>query len=319
VASGELDGAHEALDSCLAITSAGQDWHGLIAQVHLARAVCEAGGQNWEDALDQFKKAVDVGAKYGLALYQAEAQFQWALAHLSRRWRGDEEQARELLEQSLANFRSCGARRHAERAANALKPISRVAARDTVEFMLPISSEESARARGEAARDGNVTIFFSDIESSTEMAERLGDERAREVLRAHNSMTRLEIEKQGGTEVKALGDGFMVGFASVRRAILCVVGIQRAMEGYNRDNPDEPVRVRIGLHTGPTIREEEDFFGITVIKAARITDAAHGGQIVVSDAVRGLAGGLSGIGFTSIGDHSLKGLKGKHMLYEVSW
>ena len=177
----------------------------------------EAAKQNWEDAIDQFQQAVDVSEQYGLALHSAEARLQWAAAHLARRWRGDEEKAGELLEQSLATFRSCGARRHAEKAAAALKPIARVAARDTVELMLPISGEESERAQGQASVDGDVTILFTDIESSTEMWERLGDEKAQEVLRAHNRITRLEIEEQGGTEVKAQGDGFMVAFSNVRR------------------------------------------------------------------------------------------------------
>ena len=85
---GELDQAQKALDSCLAITSAGEDWRGLNATVHLARAVYEAAKQNWEDAIDQFQQAVDVSEKYGLALHSAEVRLQWAAAHLARRWRG---------------------------------------------------------------------------------------------------------------------------------------------------------------------------------------------------------------------------------------
>lgn len=110
----------------------------------------------------------------------------------------------------------------------------------------------------------------------------------------------------------------MVAFSNVRRAILCAIGIQQAIEGHNQDNPDEAIRVRIGLHTGSAIQEEEDFFGITVVKAARVTDVARGGQIVVSDIVRELAGELTGIEFNSIREHSLKGLRGKHLLYEVT-
>jgi len=315
---GELDQAQEALDRCLAITSGPEDWHGLPSQVHLARATLEAARRNWEEASEEFQKAVDICQRFGLVLYRADAQLQWASAHLSRRWRGDEERARQLLEEALASFRSAGARQHAEKASAALQPITRIATRDTVEFMLPISGEEKERARDQVSHEGNVTIFFTDIESSTEMMERLGDENAQQVLRAHSRITRQEIQKQGGTEVKGQGDGFMVAFSNVRRAILCTIGIQQAIEGYNQDNPDEAIRVRIGLHTGQAIQEEEDFFGITVVKAARVTDVAQGGQIVVSDIVRELAGELTGIEFNSIGGHSLKGLRGKHLLYEVS-
>jgi class 3 adenylate cyclase len=138
-----------------------------------------------------------------------------------------------------------------------------------------------------SAPDGTVTVMFSDIEQSTEVALRLGDERWLEVLRAHNGALREQIGAHGGTEVKSAGDGFMVVFSDPVRAVACAVGIQRSL----RDRPPiEPVRVRIGLHAGPAIEEEGDFFGRTVTLAARIADAARGGEILISSALAERAG-----------------------------
>ena len=130
-----------------------------------------------------------------------------------------------------------------------------------------------------AAPDGTVTLMFSDIEGSTAMTERLGDQRAQEVLRIHNAIFREQVAAHQGFEVKSQGDGFMIAFSSARRALECAVKIQQTLAAHNAENSDEPIRVRIGLHTGEAIKEGEDFFGKSVILAARIASQAVGGQI----------------------------------------
>ena len=130
-----------------------------------------------------------------------------------------------------------------------------------------------------------MTILFSDIEDSTLMTERLGDERWLQVLRAHNSLFRRLVPGHGGYEVKNQGDGFMLVFPDPRRALECAAAIQRELA--ERDPVEgERVRVRMGMHAGETIREEGDFFGRSVILAARIAAQARGGEILVSEELK---------------------------------
>ncbi len=126
-----------------------------------------------------------------------------------------------------------------------------------------------------AAPDGTVTIMFTDIEGSTAMTERLGDRQAQEVLRIHNAIIREQVAAHQGFEVKSQGDGFMMAFSSARRALECAIAIQQNFAIHDEARPGEPIRVRIGLHTGEAVKEGEDFFGKTVTLAARI---ASGGR-----------------------------------------
>jgi class 3 adenylate cyclase len=173
--------------------------------------------------------------------------------------------------------------------------------------------------RPHAAPDGTVTILFSDIEGSTTMTQRLGDLKAQEVLRAHNAIVRRQVAAHGGFEVKSLGDGFMLAFASARRALQCAIAMQRDFATYNREHPDEPVRVRIGLHTGEAIKEAEDFFGRHVILASRIAGEARGGQVLVSSLLKELTESSGDIRFGEGQQVSLKGLEGVHQVYPVLW
>lgn len=161
--------------------------------------------------------------------------------------------------------------------------------------------------------EGTVTVAFTDIEGSTELLERLGDERAREIFRAHDRVVRESVEKGGGVEVEREGDAFMLAFSSARRAILCSIDLQRAF-----DRSGLPVRIRAGLHTGEVIAEEHGYFGRAVFVASRVSGAAAGGEILVSELTRNLAGD-DGVSFRDRGVHRLKGLKEEHRLYEVPW
>lgn len=167
--------------------------------------------------------------------------------------------------------------------------------------------------------EGTITILFTDIEGSTAMAHDLGNEGALEIMRDHNSIVRTCIQRQGGFEVKTQGDGFMIAFASARGAILCAVDIQRSLAEYNRQRRQSDILVRIGVNAGDTLRHEEDFFGVAVNLAARIADRAHGGQILVSGLVRGLAGPVPGITYVPRGRIEARGFAYRFRLYEVQW
>ena len=173
--------------------------------------------------------------------------------------------------------------------------------------------------RPQAATDGTVTLLFSDIVGSTAMFERLGDLQAQEVVRDHNSIINREVEAHGGSVVKSMGDGFMLAFSSGHSAISSAVAIQHSFGAYNTEHASEPVRVRIGLHTGDVIKEGEDFFGRNVILAARIAAQAQGGEILVSSLVKQLAESRGDIRFDEGREVELKGLDGKALIYSVQW
>ena len=120
-----------------------------------------------------------------------------------------------------------------------------------------------------------------------------------------------------GREVKALGDGFMVVFASPRKALECAVAIQQELEDRNIDSPDEAVRVRIGVNTGEVVVEGDDVYGQAVNAAARIASRAKGGEILVSEIVRQLAGSGPDFVFTDRGRLRLKGFPDRWHLYGI--
>jgi class 3 adenylate cyclase len=175
---------------------------------------------------------------------------------------------------------------------------------------------ERRSLRPAAAPDGTVTILFSDIEGSTELNARLGDVRWLELLRAHHAIVRREVREKAGFEVKAQGDGFMIAMPSARRAAQCALAIQRAIQAELGDHPDGPIRVRIGMHTGEAMREDDDFYGQNVALAARIAEHARPGEVLASAVVKQLAESGGDIAFEDERIVQLKGL-GEESVYTV--
>ena len=165
--------------------------------------------------------------------------------------------------------------------------------------------------------EGIHTILFTDVEGSTALTQRLGDAKARELLREHERTVREALNVHGGSEVKTLGDGFMASFSSATRALECAIAMQRAFSAHN-ESAEEPIKVRVGLNAGEPIAEDDDLFGTAVNEAARITATAEGGEILVSDVVRQLVKGKDFL-FADIGERQLKGFDESVRLYEVRW
>jgi class 3 adenylate cyclase len=161
------------------------------------------------------------------------------------------------------------------------------------------------------------TILFSDVEGSTSLTDRLGDAKAREVLRTYERAVRDALRVHGGSEVKATGDGFMASFSSATQALECAIDIQRAFAAQN-ESAEEPMRVRIGLNAGEPIAEQEDLFGTAVNMAARIAAQAEGGEILVANVVRELTAG-KGFLFADRGEVVIRGFEDPVRLYEVRW
>ncbi len=166
---------------------------------------------------------------------------------------------------------------------------------------------------------GLATILFTDMESSTALTQRLGDARAQELVREHNTIVRDALKACGGSEIKHTGDGIMASFPSASGALECAVVIQRAVEAQGVGaHGRAPLRVRIGLNAGEPVVEEDDLFGASVQLARRVCDHAEPGQIVVADVVRQLATG-KGFLFSDLGDVVPKGFEEPVRLYEVRW
>ena len=161
------------------------------------------------------------------------------------------------------------------------------------------------------------TVLFTDLVGHTEMMQRLGDERGRDVLREHEQITRESLTEHGGDEVKTMGDGFMASFGSVTRAMDCAIALQQAFAEHNISS-SEPLRVRVGLNAGEPIEEDGDLFGSTVIMASRIAAKADGGEILIPEPLRHLLTGKSYV-YADRGETMLKGFEDAVRLYEVRW
>jgi class 3 adenylate cyclase len=169
-----------------------------------------------------------------------------------------------------------------------------------------------------AAADGTVTLMFSDMEGFAAMTERLGDLKAHRIVEGHNRVVEEQTRAHGGHTVELRGDGFLLAFSSPGQALLCAVGLQRAFAAFSED-AEEPLRVRIGLHTGEALRDADRFFGKTVIQAFRIADLARGGEILVSSLVRELTESTTDLRFDEGREVALKGLSGMHKIFAVHW
>jgi class 3 adenylate cyclase len=135
----------------------------------------------------------------------------------------------------------------------------------------------------------NVAILFTDIVGSTELSQRLTAEVADDVRRGPFSVLRQAIADTGGTEVKNLGDGVMVVFASASAALDCGVAMQQLVERSNRGGA-EAIGLRVGISGGEVDHEEDDYFGDPVVEAARPCARCTSGQVLAADIVPAMAG-----------------------------
>jgi class 3 adenylate cyclase len=150
---------------------------------------------------------------------------------------------------------------------------------------LDIAAPGSDQAAGRAIR----TFLFTDIVESTRLLELLGDLAWEQLLRWHDRTLRAEFERWDGEEIKHGGDGFFVAFELPDHAIRCAVAIQRALASHRAEHGFAP-SVRMGLHAGEATTRDGDYFGAAVTRAARISAAADGGEILVSTELLASAG-----------------------------
>jgi DNA-binding SARP family transcriptional activator/DNA-binding beta-propeller fold protein YncE len=163
---------------------------------------------------------------------------------------------------------------------------------------------------------GTVTFLFTDVEGSTRLVRELGDDYGT-LLEQHHALVRSALGERGGEEVDTQGDAFFFAFRRARDAVRGAVELQKRIAG-SRWPQDVTIRVRIGIHTGEPGIAETGYHGLDVVRAARISGAAHGGQILVSSATRDLVGAaLEDVSFEDLGDHRLKDLERPQRIAQV--
>jgi predicted ATPase/class 3 adenylate cyclase len=165
---------------------------------------------------------------------------------------------------------------------------------------------------------GTVTFVFTDIEGSTRLLQELG-ERYVAVRDEHNEIVRRAVARCGGAEVGTEGDSFFLAFGTAVGAVTAAVAVQRDLAARDRSPGGPRVRVRMGIHTGQGIPEGADYVGIDVNRTARIAAAAHGGQVIVSDATRTLVEHAlpEGVALRDLGQHRLKDIAHPERLHDL--
>jgi predicted ATPase/class 3 adenylate cyclase len=148
--------------------------------------------------------------------------------------------------------------------------------------------EPPPEPRPPEAPTGTVAFLFTDIEGSTRLARGLPDDYD-SLLERHRSILREAFSRHGGFEVGTEGDSFFVAFGSPLHALRAAAEAQRALTVATWP-PDSEVRVRMGLHVGEATRRGGDYVGLEVHRAARIAEAGHGGQVLVSGAMAAVLG-----------------------------
>jgi class 3 adenylate cyclase len=155
--------------------------------------------------------------------------------------------------------------------------------------------------------------MFTDIEDSTPLNEELGDADFVKLLGAHARVVTNQVRKHRGHVVKTQGDGFMMAFGSPSDAVDAAMAIQAETAGSARRRRT-PVRVRVGIHEGPAIARDGDYFGRAVAIAARVAACAEGGQVLVTTPV---VDALQEYAVESCGEFELRGLGGVHEIWAV--
>jgi class 3 adenylate cyclase/tetratricopeptide (TPR) repeat protein len=164
-----------------------------------------------------------------------------------------------------------------------------------------------------------ITVLFTDLVGSTDLLSRVGEAQADKLRREHFGLLRKAIEQHGGREVKSLGDGLMVVFGGVASALDAAVAMQQAITA--RPSDAEPLSIKIGVAVGDAEVEDEDddYFGLPVVEAARLCAKAQGGEILTTEFVRMLARSRSKVELEPVGTLELKGLDEPVETFRVRW
>lgn len=164
---------------------------------------------------------------------------------------------------------------------------------------------------------GFRALVFTDMAGSTKLTNELGDDAALEVLRQHHEIVLKHVQRCNGHEVDRAGDGFLLSFASVGKAVECGIAVQKDLVEHNRGRT-YPILVRIGIGAGEPVAHGKALFGSVVNLTARVCDRAAAGEILATGVVRDLCQGKA-FAFSDIGSETLKGFDEPVRLFKVDW
>lgn len=166
--------------------------------------------------------------------------------------------------------------------------------------------------------NGTVTFLFTDIEGSTRLWE-ADPEAMRQALARHDSLLRHLLESSGGRVFKSTGDGFCAAFPSAAQAAEAALVAQRALQRAVSAQHAPALRVRIALHSGQAEMRDGDYFGATLSRVARLLEAGHGGQVLLSGATQGALGDSlpAGVALKALGVHQLRDLQDPERIFQM--
>lgn len=163
---------------------------------------------------------------------------------------------------------------------------------------------------------GLRTILVTDMEGSTSLVQRLGDDVAIRMIREHEGIIGACLRRANGRMVKGLGDGVLACFESIVRALDCTLEIQQRLVERN-ESSDQPIYVRVGLSAGEPVSENDDLYGSAVTLASRVCGVCQPGAILATSAVRDIALG-KGFQWDDKGEVTLKGFEDPMHLYSLT-
>jgi len=299
---------------------AGEDWKGRVGSLALAEGAVAGVRGDVGFATEHYGRALEVFRRYRAPFDEAETLYAWGQTLVDA---GDRAGALEKLDGALEIYRRIGAGSAWLERVLALKMRAQGSDSSSIKGSIAmVASSVGARRpsmRSAVNEEGAVTLMFSDMVDYTVMTERLGDHEALRVVQAHNQVVRRQCDAHGGFEVELRGDGFLLAFPNPLSGVRCGIALQRWFADYNEKQPKEPIRLRIGLHTGEAIRDVDKFFGKTVIQAFRIADLARADEILISEDVRKQIEVVANFRFLDERLVTLKGITGEHRLAAVGW
>ena len=178
-----------------------------------------------------------------------------------------------------------------------------------------LKMRQTIRAQLESGEE--IALLFSDLRGFTTYTARKGDRAAYQLTQQHEGILRERVDEYG-ILVKSLGDGVMAAFETPSDAVRAAAAIQRAIRERNRESPDEPIDVGIGISSGRPVMTDIDFIGHAVNLAQRLSGLAKGGQILVTEHVSEMAALEDGLFLVPLGPQTLKGV-GSERVVEIAW
>jgi class 3 adenylate cyclase len=166
--------------------------------------------------------------------------------------------------------------------------------------------------------DGALTLMLGDIADASELADHLGDDRWRQLMRDQSTLVERVLAHHGGEAVRFEQDGFFACFKSAHAALHAAVELQRTFTGTTIVG-EHTAAMRIGLHTGFVIPSPDQPLGRNVVLASRIAARAKGAQILVSSALKEYTETDPSFSFEPDGEYHFKGVLGEHTVYRVRW